>query len=103
MATTTTGGKRLKLPAGGPTDPAVYLTLLALMDCPEGCLDPDDSEALWACDPLKRERFRLDLGVIDELTRRGWLDDSQGFDVLAVTERGKWWLGKFLKGNGGAL
>jgi hypothetical protein len=85
-----TTAKPLKVPPNGPTDPAVFLTMLAVHDCPEGAIDYDDGRTMWACDPVRRERFALDLGVIDDLTRRGWLDDSHGYDVLSVTERGRW-------------
>jgi hypothetical protein len=95
--------RRLKVPPKGPTDAAVYVALLTVLDCDQGTFGDDDPDTLWACDTARRERYPVPLVLVDELVTLGWLDDGQGYDVLAVTERGKWWLGKFLKANGGQL
>lgn len=92
-----------RVPKDGPPDANVYLMLLALHDCSEGGLDDDDPEILWACDPVRGERYEISLAVVDDLIRRGWLDDTQGYDTLSVTDKGKHWLRKFLKLNRGRL
>lgn len=91
---------RYRVPPHGPTDPAVYLHLLAVHDSDRGVIGPDGD--VWACNTMTKTRVELDLTHVDDLLRLGWLE-SPDHETLTITEQGRYWLAKFLKRNGGAL
>lgn len=89
-----------KVPAVGPRDPVVWLTLLALHDSDRGAIEPETGD-VWVGNTAAKVKYRIDPAHLDELISLGWIDDGKGFDELAVTEKGRYWLAKFVKLNGG--
>jgi hypothetical protein len=113
---------RTRLPPAGPRDPAVWWHLV-LMDgagreyrAAQASAEAqgDDPAAVpfsggvieratglvWLVSSGTRTMVLLDLSVIDELVRLGWLDDA-AHDELTLTERGRYWLERYTRLNGG--
>jgi len=89
-----------KVPALGPRDPVVWLTLLALHDSDRGAIEPETGD-VYVGNTLLKVKYRVDPAHLDELIALGWVDDGKGFDELAVTDRGRYWLARFVRLNGG--
>lgn len=88
------------LPAAGPRDAEVWLTLVALCRADRGAIDPDTGE-VWCGDTAERVRWRLDPDKLDPLIALGWVDDSRAADEIVVTEKGRYWARRFIRLNGG--
>lgn len=89
-----------RCPANAPQRPELYQTLLVLAEKPDGVIEQETGR-LWACFPAERKRYPLDLGVIDELEKLGWVSLDDGHDEVTVTARGSYWANRFIRLNGG--
>jgi hypothetical protein len=111
-----------RLPPTGPRDPAVWWHLVlmdgagreyraaqaaaeARGDDPaavpfSGGVIERETGAVWVVSAATQTKVLLDLAAIDELVRLGWLDDAT-HDELNVTERGRYWLERYTRLNGG--
>lgn len=91
-----------KVPAAGPRDPVVWLTLLALHDSDRGAIDPETGD-VYVGNTLLKVRYKVKPAHLDELIACGWVDDTRGHDELCVTDKGRYWLARFVRLNGGEL
>ena len=91
-----------RVPDTGPRDPVVWLTLLALHESDRGAIDPETGD-VWVGNTAEKVKYKVQPAHLDELIACGWVDDTRGHDELFVTTRGRYWLAKFVKLNGGEL
>jgi hypothetical protein len=89
-----------KLPPAGPRDQRVWLTLLALRECDVGGIEPD-SGRVFVGDSAGRVKYEVDPADLDELAALGWVDDGRAVDELHLTDKGVYWLARFVRLNGG--
>lgn len=88
-----------RCPPNAPADERLYLTVLVLANCDQGLIERESGQ-LWAIDVGRRVRYAIDLEVIDELERLGWIDTASTHDGVSVTARGRYWVKRFAKLNG---
>lgn len=80
----------------GPQDVRVYLTLAEFSQATGGALTPDGRVLLLNAG---RERMtEVDLDILDVLEAEGWVEATDT-KTMRVTDRGRYWLAKWLKAN----
>lgn len=91
-----TGTTALRCPASGPQDVRVYLTLAEFERATGGALTPDGRVVLVNAND--RRITEVDLDVLDQLEKQGWVE-SVDTTTIRMTDKGRWWLAKFVKAN----
>lgn len=88
----------LRCPASGPQDVRVYLTLAEFERAAGGALTNDGR--VFLLDERGGPLSEIDLAVLDTLENQGWVELADGQTMrMTVTQKGRFWLAKFLKAN----